>query len=568
MRYLGKDFSYVYLKCGNCKEIGRYSRNEFDKERPNKCKLCDKTFYVIWGASPCLKSFKGGVPYVVMTLFAIGAYEIIKMPYFQNIYYFNKLMTSLNSQLIAILIPVLCSILPLVFESLFFHEQERRNKALICLLLVIVAESVILGFAIATTIGSQYMTLQITEPTTGENLEYFGGVVGDVAVGKGRLFDSQGNLVYRGSFKDNLYDGYGEKYEQINSVFDEKISDIYCVVYKGFYKNGIPHGKGKEYRYDMNYTFGKSGENPYLYYDGEFSEGLYCGRGTLYGNSEKYDGTFYGGQYNGYGILWTVSSIDNRVYKYVGMFVNNVLNGEGKRYSPEGTLLFSGTYENGHGVYRISYYRNGNIGYEGGWKDNECHGYGISYWPNGNIHYDGDWMNGKYDGNGKLYYESGAVRYSGGFVADSYSNYGIYYWENGNIYYNGEFMDGEKNGYGISFRENGTLEYDGQWADDMYQGSGILYFEDGKTIQYKGGYINNHQSGSGTEYYRNGQRLYTGEWNQGYKQGNGTSYWMNGKTRYKGQWYENEYSGKGKEYDENGNLIREGVFINGELDSP
>lgn len=567
MRYLGSDYSSVYLKCGKCKGIGLYPKDSFfNSSRPNKCCLCNTPSGIVWGVPPRISSVKNGIPYIFMTLLTIGAYKAITLPYFQNIYYFNKVLTSLNSQLIAILIPLLCSIIPLIFESMLYHNQEKRNRALIGVLLAIVAEGVLLGAATATIIGTQYMTLQITEPSTGEQLEYFGNIIGDVATGRGRLFDTEGNLIYQGGFKNNLFDGYGEKYEHITSVFDEKISDAYCVVYKGFYKNGIPHGEGAEYRYDTYYDFWKNGENPYLHYKGEFYEGVYCGIGTLYSSKEKYVGTFYDGEYNGYGSLLTVSSTSDKVYKYVGMYVDGQLNGEGKRYSPDGTLIFSGEYEQGNAYRGISYYSNGNIRYEGDWKNNMCHGFGKYYWPNGNIYYDGEWENDKFSGRGKLYYESGVLRYEGNFSEDQYNGYGINYYENGNIHYDGEYSNGKWYGYGAAYRENGTLSYEGQLENDEYCGKGKLYFEDGKTVRYDGAYIEGYRTDYGTEYYRTGQILYRGEWDLGYKQGYGVAYWMNGNIKYDGEWYKGLYSGQGREYSENGDLIYEGVFINGEFD--
>ena len=65
-------------------------------------------------------------------------------------------------------------------------------------------------------------------------------------------------------------------------------------------------------------------------------------------------------------------------------------------------------------INKILYYKNGNIRYEGGWKDNKCNGNGISYDYFGNIRYEGEWLEGKPNGNGTSYNENGNKIYGGG----------------------------------------------------------------------------------------------------------------------------------------------------------
>lgn len=50
--------------------------------------------------------------------------------------------------------------------------------------------------------------------------------------GKGCLYHSNGQIRYKGGYKDNVYSGYGELYTQYE-------------VYKGHYRDGLYYGKGK-----------------------------------------------------------------------------------------------------------------------------------------------------------------------------------------------------------------------------------------------------------------------------------------------------------------------------------
>ena len=128
MRYIGKDRSFVYLKCRKCKSIGSYSKDEFKVQQFCKCKTCGKSFGFVWGMPPSAETAKLCIPYLLMTLLAVATYYALNSPYLQKIFYFNSILTSLNSLLVAILIPVLCSILPLILEGIFYKGQEKRIK--------------------------------------------------------------------------------------------------------------------------------------------------------------------------------------------------------------------------------------------------------------------------------------------------------------------------------------------------------------------------------------------------------------------------------------------------------
>ena len=100
--------------------------------------------------------------------------------------------------------------------------------------------------------------------------------------GYGTLYDSNGNLRYRGGFLEEQYSGIGESYYQNGNV-----------EYTGQFAVNQYEGTGKLYD-----------EAGFLIYEGEFSQGLYQGYGRLYRYGVLlYEGGFSGGLYEGKGML-------------------------------------------------------------------------------------------------------------------------------------------------------------------------------------------------------------------------------------------------------------------------
>ena len=86
---------------------------------------------------------------------------------------------------------------------------------------------------------------------------------------------------------------------------------------------------------------------------------------------------------------------------------------------------------------------------------------GIEYDENGNILYEGEFKNGKYHGNRKLY-RKGKIIYEGDFVENKLQGKGTEYNKEGNILYTGEFSNNTYNGYGSRVLID---PYEGYWTD-------------------------------------------------------------------------------------------------------
>ena len=87
-----------------------------------------------------------------------------------------------------------------------------------------------------------------------------------------------------------------------------------------------------------------------------------------------------------------------------GNFVNGIVEGVAKTYSPDGKLLSETPYKNGkqNGVHK-RYFPNGNVELEKNYKDGKEEGRRISYYENGKIKMIGNWENGIPVGKAKFY---------------------------------------------------------------------------------------------------------------------------------------------------------------------
>ncbi len=133
-----------------------------------------------------------------------------------------------------------------------------------------------------------------------------------------------------------------------------------ALMYEGGWSNGHPNGQGTYYSQAGN-----------ILYKGGFNYGLYEGQGKSYteGTGNLADGYMY---------------TSNVIYylEYEGTFRNNLQDGEGTAYYPDGSIL-----------------------YKGGWKGGKYHGKGILYQYVEHGHptvYHGEFADGNYEGEGTL----------------------------------------------------------------------------------------------------------------------------------------------------------------------
>lgn len=236
-------------------------------------------------------------------------------------------------------------------------------------------------------------------------------------------------------------------------------------------------------------------------------------------------------------------------------------------------LSFKGTFN----MEVVKYYSSHGT-YFGQVKGEEAHGKGRYYDEDGNIIYEGEFKNNKYEGNGRWYIvksKNGKTRsvlsYEGEFKEDKYEGKGCTYWTSGErigkACYKGEFHNGDYNGKGTIYYEDGTT-YKGGFAEDQKCGYGEESFigEDDEDIFCKGTFIAGKLNGY-AEMYVDGNIRYKGEFVNGEKEGYGKLYYDNEYLEYEGKFAHGEKNGEGTMYsEENENeIVTEGIWEDGEL---
>lgn len=226
------------------------------------------------------------------------------------------------------------------------------------------------------------------------------------------------------------------------------------LLYLGMLDKGKAEGQGELYEYDT------------MVYKGEFSENKYHGTGVLYENNKKiYQGEFLENKYHGTGVLYD----KNENIKFSGTFENGNKK-EGISYFENGKIQYKGNYENnlygGEGTLYVSGADN-IVLYQGTFSQNKYEGKGRLY-QEGVLLYDGNFSKGLYQGDGILYdSKKGKILYQGSFLNGAYNGIGkLYQSSTSRLLYEGEFLEGKKNGFGTLYSESGTKVYTGNFYND------------------------------------------------------------------------------------------------------
>lgn len=231
-----------------------------------------------------------------------------------------------------------------------------------------------------------YSYLEFDDWYYGEQRYYFGNVMGNAAVGKGRVFDKERRLLYSGGLDNNRYDGYGE-----------------------------------EYAYDKDYTFRKeSGVPPAMLYKGEFSEGMFDGQGTYFGTDFTGTGSFSKGKYQGYVEHWYFDEKTRSDMLYKGHYWDDLCHGSGVILYENGAVYKEGTFDHGYMVSGTYYLQDGTVQYSGQWEKGTPNGTGTYFYANGVPSYYGSIVNGTKQGYGTSYLEDGTPDKSGWFENGEY----------------------------------------------------------------------------------------------------------------------------------------------------
>jgi len=211
----------------------------------------------------------------------------------------------------------------------------------------------------------------------------------------------------------------------------------------------------------------------YVIYEGEMVDSKREGRGIcLYNNGMLYEGEWKRNKEHGYGKLMTS---DRKKIVYEGEWERGKIAGTGAYYfgssdplQPDSRYIgeFRENLRNGMGRYFLP---DGSV-YDGQWRDGTMNGLGIFTWSDGSI-YDGVWKDGKRNGQGLLRNIDGFI-YDGQWVNNSMEGRGSAIYPNGQRY-EGSFSNGRREGRGTIHFTNGAV-YEGRFRDDAVDGQGTM----------------------------------------------------------------------------------------------
>jgi len=383
--------------------------------------------------------------------------------------------------------------------------------------------------------------------------KYVGGYSMGGFTGFGTLYNSGGTVIYSGEFKNNSRNGKGTAttadgiYKGIwkNDILDiaESITNLDgspktkkdypgamgCV--DGNCITGTGEFRDINSTYIGNWSGGKKNGAGVLKfgatsYIGTFVNDLYDGKGILHlpasysdnpliDMSNKYEGMFKAGKYEGEGVL-----TEKGKTVYYGQFKNGFFHGKGRFQFPEDNLFYEGDFIDGlfEGT-GIMYYRKGaekKTIFDGNFKNGKKQGKGKQYIESlalKNMHLVGEWTEGELKGPGTLFNEDGAVYYTGLFKSDYFpagcigncqNGTGQLFYFNTHTYFIGEWKDGKWHGMGKEYNLNGSLKFEGQFREGVRHGKGVSYWESYEENHVEAKWVNGKKEGKGIVYYNNG----------------------------------------------------------------
>lgn len=280
-------------------------------------------------------------------------------------------------------------------------------------------------------------------------------------------------------------------------------------------------------------------------------------------------------------------------------FVNDVRQGEGKRFDYHRHLLQTVTYKNGveegispvfdtTGVLReIVNYRKGFVmtrealnRYD---REGKKHGYWKSFFDDWSLHTECYYKHGLRDGFYKEYDAKGNLKKITKYVNDVEQVLESdmkplivqhEYYPNGKVKREASFRDGRREGVWREFDEEGNVINSQTYHKGGLVSEGVVgtdgkrrgeykeFFAD-STLRAEGLFIDGLRSGEWKFYYQNGKLQEVGRYKEGEPEGLWIWYHDNGQKQIEEEFYKGLHNGSYKEYDAKGNLIVSGTYFDG-----
>lgn len=280
-------------------------------------------------------------------------------------------------------------------------------------------------------------------------------------------------------------------------------------------------------------------------------------------------------------------------------FVNDIRQGEGKRYDKNQHLIQTITYRNGveegispifdtTGLLReIVTYRKGFVmtrevvnRYD---HEGKKHGYWKTFFDDWSVHTECYYRHGLRNGFYKEYDEKGNLKKIIKYVNDVEQVLESEmkplvvqheYYPSGKVKREASFRDGKREGVWREFDENGKVLNSQTYENGVLVGQGIVDTDGKRRGQYKefypdstlraeGLFVEGQRSGEWKFYYNNGQIQEIGCYKEGQPDGVWIWYYDNGQKQIEEQFFNGTSNGSYKEYDSKGNIIVTGTYFDG-----
>ncbi len=88
------------------------------------------------------------------------------------------------------------------------------------------------------------------------------------------------------------------------------------------------------------------------------------------------------------------------------------------------------------------------------------------YHKNGQLEYEGNFKDGKREGLWKYYYSTGQLEWEGNFKDGKEEGLFKIYYENGQLMMEGNYKDGKREGLSKEYYKNGQLKWEGNFKDE------------------------------------------------------------------------------------------------------
>ena len=137
---------------------------------------------------------------------------------------------------LGIIIPIMAILLPMLYSTKQDKKFEKVRKASIGVLVLLAILSLII------TILDINQTYHNEDVFKGQYI-YVGQTLNQKAHGRGEKYDQKGNLIYKGEFKCNMYNGKGTYFFPPDDYGHE-------YRYEGEFADNMYNGKGKMYLND------------------------------------------------------------------------------------------------------------------------------------------------------------------------------------------------------------------------------------------------------------------------------------------------------------------------------